>query len=340
MKKNILAICDLEAPYAYNFMEYMSKKKNIPFEIQAFTSAEHLISYTKEHAVNILLISDKAMTAEVEELDIDKIIILSEGVHDPSLDQYPSVYKYQSSDAVIREVMACYGEEKDDSLQAQVMKKKTEIIGIYSPIGRALKTSFSLTLGQIMARQRAVLYINLEEYSGFEQLFSKVYERSLSDIIYYIRQGNSNLIYKINSMIQSINNLDYLPPVLSPMDIRSTTYEEWVQLVEELVRNSSYEVLILDFGDGVDELYHILALCSRIYMPVLNDIISEAKIAQFEKLLKMWDCEEVIAKIRKVKPPFHNSFGNKENYAEQLMWSELGDYVRNILRTGEQESTI
>ena len=39
-KKNIFAVCDTEIEYAYNFMEYLMQKKNIPFEIQAFTSPE------------------------------------------------------------------------------------------------------------------------------------------------------------------------------------------------------------------------------------------------------------------------------------------------------------
>ena len=38
MKRNIFAVCDLEVDYALNFMDYMNRKKNIPFEIQAFTS--------------------------------------------------------------------------------------------------------------------------------------------------------------------------------------------------------------------------------------------------------------------------------------------------------------
>jgi len=133
-------------------------------------------------------------------------------------------------------------------------------------------------------------------------------------------------------MIQSVNNLDYLPPVLSPMDIRATTYEEWVRLINEIVQNSSYEVLLLDLGDGVDDLYHIMDLCRHIYMPVLKDAVSAAKIKQFENLMQMWDLTPVLSKIEQVKPPFHGCFANGEYYAEQLMWSELGDYVRTILR--------
>ena len=66
-----------------------------------------------------------------------QIIILSEGVHSPVLDQYPAVYKYQSSEKVIREVMACYGVENGvDTSPALLPKKEMRIIGIYSPVGR------------------------------------------------------------------------------------------------------------------------------------------------------------------------------------------------------------
>ena len=144
MKRNIFAVCDLEVDYALNFMDYMNRKKNIPFEIQAFTSVENLIAYGKQTHIELLLISGRAMCREVRDLDIGKIIILSEGVHPPELDQYPSVYKYQSSSDVLREVMACYGAEKKTVAdQIAVLKKTTEIIGIFSPLGRCLKTSFA-----------------------------------------------------------------------------------------------------------------------------------------------------------------------------------------------------
>ena len=35
-ERNIFAVCDLDVDYAYHFMEYLSKKKNIPFEVRGF----------------------------------------------------------------------------------------------------------------------------------------------------------------------------------------------------------------------------------------------------------------------------------------------------------------
>ena len=333
MKKNIFAVCDLEVDYAYNFIGYLNQKKNIPFEIQAFTSRESLMEYGKKNYIELLLISDKAMCREIKEMDIGKIVILSEGVHLPELDQYPSVYKYQSSSDVIREVMACYGEEKA-VLPAQfpVLKKTTEILGVYSPLGRCLKTSFALTLGQVLARERAVLYLNLEEYSGFEELMGKGFSYNLSALLYYVRQDNQNLVMKMNSMIQTVNNLDFIPPVQAPGDICGTSWEDWEHLLREIELHSSYEVIILDIGSGIDEIFQMLDKCKRIYMPVLSDTMSVSKIAQFENLLRIWDYPQVLAKTEKVRLPFHIGGASPEVYIEQLVWSELGDYVRALLR--------
>ena len=333
MRKNIFAVCDLEVDYAFNFMDYLNQKKNIPFEIQAFTSLENLLSYAENIHIELLLISGKAMCEKVKKLDIGKIIILSEGVHAPGLDQYPSVYKYQSSAEVIREVMSCYGEEKSVlPMHYPVLKKTTEILGVYSPLGRCLKTSFALTLGQILAKDRAVLYLNLEEYSGFETLTGKEFTYNLSDLLYYVRQENQNLIHKMNGMIQTINNLDFIPPVQTPADIRGTPWQDWERLLNEISRNSSYEYVILDIGNGIDELFQLLDRCKRIYMPIKSDTISVCKINQFENLIRIWDFPQILAKTTKVKLPFHMENTSAETYIQQLIWSELGDYVREILR--------
>lgn len=120
--------------------------------------------------------------------------------------------------------------KKDSGRSDCCIKKTTEIIGIFSPLGRCLKTSFALTLGQILAKERAVLYLNMEEYSGFEELMGKGFAHNLSDLLYYVRQDNQNLLYKMNSMIQTINNLDYVPPVQMPADIRTTAWQDWERL--------------------------------------------------------------------------------------------------------------
>ena len=330
--RHIFAVCDVEVEYAYNFMEYLNRKRSLPFEVQAFTGPEILCEFAGKHPIEILLISDKAVTEEVRQLKVGKLIILSEGVHNPELDQYPSVSKYQASDDIIREVMDCYGAEKAAVSGEAVFKKEAAVIGVYSPVGRTQKTSFAVTLGQILARERAVLYLNMESYSGFEELLGEDYERNLSDLLYYARQENTNLVHKLQGMVRSLQNLDYVPPAVGPMDIQEAGSREWTLLLSQIVQNSGYEAVILDLGDGVCDLFQILELCTQIYMPVRNDPFSTAKIHQFETLLRVWDYTGVLEKIRKIKLPFHSTSRTGPGYFEDLVWSELGDTVRQLLR--------
>lgn len=338
MKKEIFAVCDLEVDYAYHFMEYISKKKGIPFEIRVFTSVKTFCDFAKEHPVELLLISEKAMGKEVEALRIGQILILSEGVSPMGTEEYPNIYKYQSSAQVIREALAYYGERHQNAqLDLSVEKRQTEILGVYSPVGRTMKTTFALTLGQILAKNQAVLYLNMEEYSGFEYLMGQNYDQNLGDLLYYLRQGAANLILKLNGMVQTWNNLDFVPPVLSPSDIMSTTYEEWVKLLQEIVDASGYEVVILDLGDGVSDLYQILEQCTGIYMPIRADPLSMAKIQQFESLLRLWDKIPVLEKIQKLKLPYHRTTHKGTAYFDDLVWSELGDFVRELIRKKKEE---
>ena len=57
-KKSVFAVCDTEMEYARNFMEYLNQKRNIPFEVHAFSSAEMFLEFVKNNETEILLISD------------------------------------------------------------------------------------------------------------------------------------------------------------------------------------------------------------------------------------------------------------------------------------------
>lgn len=329
----IFAVCDLEPAYAYNFMEFMNGKKNTPFEVQAFTNTRILEKFCKDTHVEVLLISNKAMNDLVKEMNIGKIFILSEGDILPELAQYPTVYKYQSSDNIIAEVMSYYAQAAVQPEAAMRMNrsKRIDIIGVYSPINRSLKTSFAITLGQILAKDKNSLYINLEEYSGLATLLGMDFTSNLSDLMYFIRQKTSNIIVKMNGMLQNIENLDFIPPVSTPKDLRSVTFEEWNWLLDEIISRTLYEVIIIDFGDSVDEVLRLMDRCRRIYMPIREDVISQAKIEQFDNMLVFGKMDSLASKIKKLKLPYHNSFGAKEVYIEQLIWGELGDYVRKLI---------
>ena len=332
MKKQVFAVCDLEAEFACNFMDYLNKKKNIPFEIQAFTNVESLVAYLRENPVELLLISADAMCDEIGELDIGKIVILTEGNKPSEFVDYSGVYKYQASSDIVREVMACYGAEKSIlPVKSPILKRGTELIGVYSPIGGCLQTSFALTLAQIIGKDRSVLYLNLEEYSGFEESTQKKYTHTLSDLLYFAKQGDINLTAKMNGMIESMGSVDFIPPVQSPEDIRGSRWQDIERLLGEISIHSNYDTIIIDVGNGIDEVFQLLEMCKTVYVPTKKDDISKCKIREFENLLRIRGYTQVLTRLVRLKPlgdQIDIRFGID---TEQMIWSPLGDYIRQLL---------
>lgn len=332
--KRIMAVYDLDLFYAKRFADVMNQKENIPFAVMAFTSLERLRAYARERPIELLLLSSQVNREEIQDLGIGQVITLTDGETQGADGDGPSVYKYQSSSGIIREVMACYsaGDEPDQMENGRA----ASVIGVYSPVGRCLKTSFALTLGQLMAADRRVLYVTLEDYSGLAAMTGEEYKSDFSDVLYYFSQGNLNLL-RLSGIVHSIGNMDYIPPARYPEDLNHVSSEQMAELIRNLAAGGGYEILILDVGNYGHQTVPILSVCQAVYMPVKEDGISAAKIREFETYSERTGNKEILDKIKKLKLPYHRGFGRKENYIEQLLWSELGDYVRKLLRGGNRE---
>lgn len=336
MKKQKFAIFDLETSYACNLMEYMAERQSVPFETLVFGSLESLENYTKETTIDLLLVSGRMMCPRLCQMNIRRIIILSEGEAAEEYQDYPVIYKYQSSESLVAEVMSYYAGQEVP--QPRILKKRqVKVLGVYSPIGRCGKTCFALTLGQILARKHSVLYLNLEDYAGFSFLMEKDGMSDISDVMYFLRQHKGNAVFKVNSALQRLGNMDYISPAFSSGDLREIRMEEWVRLLEELIGCSNYEIILLDIGRTVDDVFALLSQCTTIYTPICTDVISTAKISQYEQQLRELEYEEILKKTQKLGLPFCSPPMQGEYFMEQLENGEMGDYVRELLRQEDLE---
>ena len=337
MKHCILAICDVEQTYAYRLMEFLNKKERNPFIIQAFTTMEALRIYGSEQAIEILLISENAMDETIRSMSINHIIILSGSREQVTCLCEKAIYKYQSSEHILEEVMCYYASHTTEKKEIYLLQNEVKLLGVYSPIRRILKTSFALTLGQILAQDRRVLYVNLEDYAGFETLMDKHYEEDLADLLFYIAQQNRDTGMKLRSMVQSIEGLDYIPPVSSPLNLHCVAAEDWMCFLQELSCGSLYDVIILDIGESLNALLDFLDSCDRLYTPCGADAVSNAKMLQYEKFLENSGQEDILKKTKKLTFGFMKGL---EYGPEHLLYSELGAYVRHLIEEEIEEGVL
>ena len=326
-EKKVFAICDLEEAYVVHLAQYLNQKSDLPFRVMAFTSLNSLIEYASGHEIEILLISTDAMSDEVRSLNVRRIIILSDG-EDPSLDAGdPFIDKYQDSDTIARLVCGCAGAayaQMKDSMGS------CRLIGVYSPIARCGKTMFCLTLAQSLARSGKTLYLNLESWSGLEGLLQTSWREDLADLMYAARSERDTLETRLGGIVKSFGALDICPPSFFPEDLRETGVPEWMQFFASLARAGEYASIVIDIGDQIKDIPDLLKMCGRVFLPLLPDPVSRAKVSQFEKNLESLSMEDVKqGLVRLYLPPVTvRSLGS--SLLDDLMYGNMGQFVRQL----------
>lgn len=334
--KRIMAVCDVDPFYADRFAEFANEKGKTPFTAVAFGSMAKLHAFAKQHPVEILLAGDGVTEADLEDLKVGQVVRLSEtGLKEKykkEEGEIPVVYKYQSSEAVLREVMACY-QVKPDQAPMMAVGLKSEVIGVCSPVNRCGKSGFCITLGQVMARDRKVLYLNLEEYSGLSRLTGIQYDSTLSDLIYDYRRGEYSRM-RLSTVLYNWGELDYVPPAAYAEDLAELKGEELAALVAQIAEEGMYHVILLDLGQLCRGTEALLELCSIIYTPTKEDCVSAAKMEEWKQFLIRSGRGSVWERVHLLKLPMPGSVRQPGVYLEQLLWGEVGDYVRTLLKGG------
>ncbi|MGN0377105.1 MAG: hypothetical protein ACI4ED_05675 [Suilimivivens sp.] len=325
MEKRILAIFDGEESYAYRLMDFISAKEDIPFEIHVFTKGDKFFPYAEKEEIECLLISENAYQKEIEKLKIPHIIILSE--NGSNLNKaLCHINKYQSSENVLREVMEYYTEKAQDTgTVLRTGNKKMRIIGIYTPVGRCLQTTFSLTLGQMLARRYKTLYLNFEAYSGLGRMLNREFKSDISDLAYYFSCAREKLFYRMESMMETINGMDFIPPADVYQSLSGIRGAGWVDLFREIEKVSEYEFLLLDLSDCLLDLWEVLQNCDHIYTIVREDPLAAAKIEQYEKALESMKYGDITSRTKKWKLPV---FKQLPLHFGELTYGELAGYIK------------
>ena len=142
----VMAVYDEDPLYAGRLAEYVNQKETFPFQAMAFSDLEKLKEYGQTHDIEILLAGEN-VREKAKEVKAGLKMILCDGefVSKGEVKEEASVYKYQSGDCILQEVMACYCIAPPQPGLA-LMGKSGLVMGVYSPVGRCGKTSFALAL--------------------------------------------------------------------------------------------------------------------------------------------------------------------------------------------------
>lgn len=291
MNEKNLVICDSEVRYANGLGDNIAERGDLAVKVYICSDLKHVQEFVKEKRIHIFIVDEQFAYDKRTQIKATQSFVLTRGkVKDLGEEEW-EVGKYQCADEIIREIFEHYTERTKENIMRVRVKEKARLLAVYSPVHRIGKTSFALALGKECAKERKTLYLNLEEYSGMVQ--EKESEMNLGDLLYYLKQGNENLGFRLQSAIRQEEGLDIISPIPMALDLKEISWPEWEQFLNRILEDSPYELVILDIGESIQGLFQMLELCDRIYMPVTDDDRAVQKVRQFEKNLEQLKLDRI-----------------------------------------------
>ena len=284
MKKQVLAVLEPKEEYANLFFDYVKQLGDSLFDTRVFTKVSALRDFMKENRVDVLLASEQSEYEKVKK-EAGFTILLTEGRMVRENDPYPSVYKFQSAEQIMREVFELCVEECEDKSTYYFPKqiRCCRQLAVFSPYGGTGKTTLSVVLGHLLGASKKVLVVNLEPFSRPCGWLSTGEEGELSRLIYYMKQGRKDLDMKLQSLIRRVGNADYLSGVRHYLDIQGMEKKDLEQLFHALWEYTSYDVIIYDVSFLNEGMESLLDQCDALYEPVIGENHGKAWMEKFSK---------------------------------------------------------
>lgn len=302
MKKGIFAICDSEIDYVYRFVDYLESQISQRFQVHTFSSVNKLVDYCNNNSLEILLVSNQLLDSWIQQIHYQILIIMSEGTIKPEFQNYFTIYKYQSAQEMFRQIMLYYAQnEKEDKSKRELKYKENfNFIAFYSPWNEEVQTMLAMNYAELIGMEKNTLYLNLKGYHGFSQIMHRSFQRDISDLFYYFKTKNDKFMNYFDSIICKINNLEYIPPVENPLDLKEITLQEWLDMLEEIRFSAKYESIILDLSDEIEDSLEFLEICNKIYVPIKETYYEGGKMEQLDKVLTAQEKQKIQMKIERV----------------------------------------
>ena len=304
---DILAICDKESVFVQILADYLRKKFKTELEVQAFDHADKLLTMAEEKQPVLCLVGEGMLDSfQLQRLleCVENLIYLS------AKKRRDMVFKYQSVERITGDLLQiCDGRNISVLKNTDFLAKRQnmKIIAFHAPAHHILQSTLALTMGQMIAREKKVLYLNFEPYSAFDYLLQRTYEHDLMDIFFFLQEERAKFRLKVESMLEHIGNLDYIPPVFCYPDMEDIDASLWQRLLQRIIDEMDYDVLVLDLTEHTRGLFSMLEMCDEIYACLPDDGIALAKAEQYERLLVHMKKESILAHTRKsIVPVFHD----------------------------------
>lgn len=278
----ILAILDKEKEYLEQLIHYIKLKEGFNFTIVAFTDESAYLEYEAENSVAILLYQNDYHDIVMEQSSAKQKIALVETKITSDDENKKSIFKYQSVEIIIKEILKCYEGTHKIHIR-ETVNSDLCVIGVCSPAQEPSSNLISLSLAYEYGKTRKTLLLSFDPFLNSKILGVREEIQGISELIYFMKQKNNNLSLKINSIVDKKETFDYIAGVSHWIDLFELMEEETNKLLNEIKTNLGYDVIIIDMGNFNHFTLALMEHCDYIYQVMNKGELHREKDREFRR---------------------------------------------------------
>lgn len=268
-----LVIADEDKDYANRLCAYIRTSFKQTFIVEVLNEKSRLQDYLHDgkRGKAIYLISPGFQCyMRGRENDIGAVIILSPYRDNlPGTWRYPSLYKYQRVDLIIKGIMKLLCGFETVKYESLERPNKPKVVAVYSAAGGTGKTTIATALSiQASWEGNKVLYLNLEDISSSPFFLGCEDEYTLSGILYFLRAEDTKAALRIEGAVccDPLYQVCFFNTLGSIIEFREEWSKEISILLEEL-KKGSYDYILIDLSNGISETnLAVLYSCDHILL--------------------------------------------------------------------------
>ncbi len=202
---------------------------------------------------HVILASERYYN-DIKEYCKRDLILLSSVKNPESAIKTGYIYKYKDVNQIAAEIIN-YQTTSGNKVN-HTGGRKTKIVSVFSAAGNSGKTSLALAVSSICSFSGlSVFYLNLEQFQSTNIFFNGNTQYSFSDIIYYAKEKDKNLVTKIPVICsKEINSgVHYFSQANNVFDMKEMLPEDNDFIVSAIKDCGHYDLVIIDMDSQLNE---------------------------------------------------------------------------------------
>ena len=314
LRKIRAAICDEEELYCSRLAEYLQANQSEMVEACVCSQKKELKKLLLESGVDVVLMTEDFFAPDILSYGGVVFALLGDEMVSEEYREYPCILKYQKAPEILRGICRLAGERLDDTKMVSVLGKEKRSVAFYSPHQEFSQMYLAMGYAKICAAKERVLYLNLMECAGFEELFEEKYKENIGDFLFYLRRQEKNLRLRFESMLHQFGDVDYLPPVFFGEILREAGKEDYQALLVWLLAETDYDVIAWDL--------------------TRENQGAKQRLGQFLQCVEEYGGAALRERLHLIPVSGQCVISQGKSLMQELEWGEFGDYIRKQLKGG------